>query len=57
MRFEYLEPLTVEEAVSTLVKYEDRAKLMAGGTDLLVRMKNEEVSLVHTGLNRGILLC
>ncbi len=39
MYFEYFEPLTVEEVVSLLSKYGDRAKALAGGTDLVVRMK------------------
>ncbi len=35
MRFEYLEPRTIEEAVSLLSKYDGEAKLIAGGTDLM----------------------
>jgi len=42
--FEYLEPRTVEEALSLLAKYEGKAKVIAGGTDLLVWMKMERVS-------------
>jgi CO/xanthine dehydrogenase FAD-binding subunit len=37
--FEYFEPRTVEEAVSLLATYQGRAKVIAGGTDLLVWMK------------------
>ena len=37
--FEYLEPETVEEALSLLRKYSDRAKVCAGGTDLVVQMR------------------
>ncbi len=37
--FEYLAPRTVEEAVELLSKYGEEAKVLAGGTDLLVRMK------------------
>jgi carbon-monoxide dehydrogenase medium subunit len=37
--FEYLEPQTVEEALSLLRKYSDRAKVCAGGTDLVVQMR------------------
>ena len=36
----YLEPRSVEEAISLLVKYEDKAKVISGGTDLLVQMKH-----------------
>jgi carbon-monoxide dehydrogenase medium subunit len=41
--FEYLEPKTVEEAVQYLSKYGKKAKVIAGGTDLLVKMKMGEV--------------
>lgn len=43
MRFEYLEPLTVEEAVSALVKYGSRAKVIAGGTDLVIQMRQKAI--------------
>jgi aerobic carbon-monoxide dehydrogenase medium subunit len=41
MRFEYLEPRTIKEAVSLLSRYQDKAKVIAGGTDLLnqIRLK------------------
>lgn len=38
-KFEYFEPQTVEEAVSIL-QNEPNAKILAGGTDLLVNMKH-----------------
>lgn len=38
--FEYLEPATVAEAISLLAKYGGKAKVFAGGTDLLVYMKH-----------------
>ncbi|MFC1943247.1 FAD binding domain-containing protein [Chloroflexota bacterium] len=37
--FEYLEPQTVQEACSLLVEHQGKAKVIAGGTDLLVMMK------------------
>ena len=37
--FEYCEPETIEEACSLLSQYKEKAKVLAGGTDLLVRMK------------------
>jgi len=37
--FDYLEPETVPEALHLLGKYARRAKVIAGGTDLLVQMK------------------
>jgi carbon-monoxide dehydrogenase medium subunit len=41
MRFNYLEPQTIQEAVSLLIKYRGMAKVIAGGTDLLnqIRLK------------------
>ena len=37
--FEYLEPKTIEEAAKYLAKHGEKAKVIAGGTDLLVKMK------------------
>jgi carbon-monoxide dehydrogenase medium subunit len=37
--FEYFEPKTLKEAVRLLVKYKRGARLLAGGTDLMVEMK------------------
>ena len=41
MKFDYLEPRTIEEASSLLVQHQDRVKMIAGGTDLMnqVRLK------------------
>ncbi len=41
-QFEYLAPSTVEEACSFLMAHENAA-LLAGGTDLFVKMKNRKV--------------
>ena len=41
--FEYVEPKTIEEAVHFLKVYGDRAKVVAGGTDLLVEMKMDKL--------------
>jgi carbon-monoxide dehydrogenase medium subunit len=41
--FEYLEPKTIEEAVQYLAKHGEKATLIAGGTDLLVKMKMGEL--------------
>ena len=43
--FEYLEPGTVEEAVQLLSKHGDKAKVLAGGTDLLILMKKRQICL------------
>ena len=47
MRFNYLEPTTIEEAVSILSKYDGKAKVLAGGTDLLVQMRNKAIELEY----------
>lgn len=51
-QFEYVAPRTVSEACSLLARYRGKARLIAGGTDLLVRMKNGEVAPQYlVGLN------
>ncbi len=47
MRFEYLEPATLEEAVSLLSKYDGKAKPVAGGTDLWVQIRSKVVKLEY----------
>jgi carbon-monoxide dehydrogenase medium subunit len=37
--FEYFEPRTLKEAIGLLVKYKRRARILAGGTDLMIEMK------------------
>ncbi|MDG6901392.1 MAG: FAD binding domain-containing protein [Nitrososphaerota archaeon] len=39
-KFGYLQPTSVSDAVGMLTKYGDKAKVIAGGTDLLYRMKD-----------------
>ena len=41
--FEYFEPGTVEEAVQLLSSYGDKAKVLAGGVDLIPRMRNGKI--------------
>ena len=43
MKFEYLEPATIEEAISLLIKYNGRAKVIAGGTDLVPKMRKGQI--------------
>lgn len=43
-KFEYLAPRTLEETLSLLSQYKGGAKVMAGGTDLLVRMKERKAT-------------
>lgn len=37
--FDYMEPENLEEALDLLAAHGEDAKVLAGGTDLLVRMK------------------
>ena len=46
-KFEYLEARTVEEACSLLSQYKDKAKLIAGGTDLLVSMRRGKITPLY----------
>jgi CO/xanthine dehydrogenase FAD-binding subunit len=43
-KFDYLAPKTVDEACTLLTKYKGKAKVIAGGTDLIVAMKKRTVS-------------
>jgi len=42
--FDYFEPKTLEEAIELLSKYGNDAKVLAGGTDLLVDMRLQEMA-------------
>jgi xanthine dehydrogenase YagS FAD-binding subunit len=42
--FQHLNASTVDEAVALLKKYKDKARLIAGGTDLLSELKNDIVA-------------
>jgi carbon-monoxide dehydrogenase medium subunit len=46
-QFEYHYPKSLPELFSLMAKYGDKAKLLAGGTDLLVSMKKREISPDH----------
>ena len=41
--FKYFEPKTIEEACHLLSKFKNKAKILAGGTDLLIQMKREAI--------------
>jgi len=43
-KFDYLKPKTLEEAFSLLNQYGTKAKLIAGGTDVIVMIKQKEMS-------------
>ena len=42
-KFEYLMPTTVDEAISLLVSHGERAKYIAGGTDVMVKIKENKI--------------
>jgi xanthine dehydrogenase iron-sulfur cluster and FAD-binding subunit A len=42
--FEYLEPVSLQEAISLMSEYDDRAQVLAGGTNLVVWIKMEQRS-------------
>jgi CO/xanthine dehydrogenase FAD-binding subunit len=43
-RFDYLAPKTINEACILLSKYGDKSKIMSGGTDLLVSMRQKKIT-------------
>jgi 4-hydroxybenzoyl-CoA reductase subunit beta len=43
-RFEYIKPTSVDEIIVFLEKYGKEAKILAGGTDLLVQIKKKRIS-------------
>jgi carbon-monoxide dehydrogenase medium subunit len=43
MRFEYLEPESIEEALTMLRRYNGKAKIVAGGTDLMLQMRYKTI--------------
>ncbi|HUT69982.1 MAG TPA: xanthine dehydrogenase family protein subunit M [Desulfatiglandales bacterium] len=42
-RFEYARPRSIDEALSLLARHKEEARPMAGGTDLLPKMKRREI--------------
>ena len=42
-KFDYLAPKTIEEALSMLSQHKGKAKVIAGGTDLVPKMKRREI--------------
>jgi CO/xanthine dehydrogenase FAD-binding subunit len=42
-RFNYLAPATLDEALSLLSRYKGRAKVIAGGTDFVPKLKRREI--------------
>ncbi len=46
-KFDYFAPKTMEEACSLLSQYKESAQVVAGGTDLLIRMKQRVANPQH----------
>lgn len=42
-KFEYIAPKTMEEALSLLSRYKGRARVIAGGTDLVPKLRRREI--------------
>jgi CO/xanthine dehydrogenase FAD-binding subunit len=53
-KFEYHAPTSLSEAFDLLAKYDGKARVFAGGTDLLVSMKKREVLPEHLISLKGI---
>jgi carbon-monoxide dehydrogenase medium subunit len=43
MRFDYLEPEGIEEALALLGKYSRKSKIIAGGTDLMLQVRYKQI--------------
>jgi carbon-monoxide dehydrogenase medium subunit len=43
-KIDYIRPRTIDEVCTLLHQYKDRGKIIAGGTDLLTRMKKREIT-------------
>jgi carbon-monoxide dehydrogenase medium subunit len=44
MGFDYIAPRSIGEAISILGEYDGKAKVIAGGTDLLMQIRNKEIA-------------
>ena len=53
-KFEYHVPISLSEALELLAKYDGKARVFAGGTDILVSMKNREILPEHLINLKGI---
>ena len=43
MRFDYLEPETIKETLAMLSQYNGKSKIIAGGTDLILHIRNKAI--------------
>ncbi len=46
-KFEFYEPTSIQQAIELKKKYQGKAKLLAGGTDLLVHLKKKLITTDH----------
>ncbi|MEW6265899.1 MAG: xanthine dehydrogenase family protein subunit M [Thermodesulfobacteriota bacterium] len=53
-RFNYLAPKTIKEASALLAEHGDKARLMAGGTDLLIRLRHRAMTPEYVISLRGV---
>jgi len=53
-KFEYHAPTSLAEALDLLAKYDGKARVFAGGTDLLVSMKRREILPEHLISLKGV---
>jgi len=53
-KFEYHAPTSLAEALDLLAKYDGKARVFAGGTDLLVSMKKREILPEHLISLKGV---
>jgi len=44
MKFDYLEPQSIEEALSLLSQYPGKSKIIAGGTDVMLQIRNRAIN-------------
>ena len=54
-KFNYYQPQTLKEAFSHMEKWKGRAKYIAGGTDILVRMKQKAIQPEALVSLRGVI--
>ena len=47
IRFDFVEPASLEEAITLLKQYGDDARVLAGGTDLLPRLKQRLLNIKY----------
>ena len=51
--FRYVAPTTIDEAVAVLAEHGERARPLAGGTDLLVQTRDGSIRPRHSGRHKA----